>query len=353
MICGPQGTYSPDHLNQRLLDAGDNHEKPSLLPPMLYELAEWGYSVPAFWRLQNAIKTFQPDILYERCNLFFDAGRWAAQRAGLPYLLEVNAPLSIERARHGDLFWRRFAQRQEHQTWRSADHLLPVSTPLAEKLKAAGVSAEKITVIPNGVTAQQCQPASGEAVRARYHLGQALVVGFTGFVRDWHGVDWAINWLAQPEGREAFLLIVGDGPAIPSLRQQAANLDVADRVIITGTVQRDALPDHIAAFDIALQPRVTAYASPLKLFEYMAQSRAIIAPDQPNITDVLRHEENALLFAPQDPSAFYAALCALARNREARHTLGQKAHRALLQKNFTWQENANRVTRIATQLVRA
>ena len=54
-----------------------------------------------------------------------------------------------------------------------------------------------------------------------------------------------------------------------------------------GVVERDALAAYIATFDIALQPEVTAYASPLKLFEYMALSRAIVAPDAANIREVL------------------------------------------------------------------
>ena len=73
-------------------------------------------------------------------------------------------------------------------------------------------------------------------------------------------------------------------------------------------MERDGLAAYISSFDIALQPEVTAYASPLKLFEYMALSRAIIAPDAPNIREILTHEVDALLFEPDNPKSLASAI---------------------------------------------
>ncbi len=75
-------------------------------------------------------------------------------------------------------------------------------------------------------------------------------------------------------------------------------LGIASRVHFTGIVERDDVAKYVAAFDIALQPAVVAYASPLKLFEYLALGKAIVAPGQPNIREILTHEKNALLFDP-------------------------------------------------------
>ena len=72
----------------------------------------------------------------------------------------------------------------------------------------------------------------------------------------------------------------------------------------------------MSAFDVALQPNATPYSSPLKLYEYMALGRAIVAPDQGNIREVLTNDENGLLFRPDDDQAFRAAverLCEILR----------------------------------------
>ena len=137
-------------------------------------------------------------------------------------------------------------------------------------------------VTPNGVDPEAfCAQDNAAAKRAR-GLQDRLVLGFVGYVREWHGLDRVVDLLASREAmKNAHLLVVGDGPARAPLEVQAARLGIADRVQFTGTMSRDRLPGLIAAFDIALQPLVTAYASPLKLFEYMAEGRTIVAPATP------------------------------------------------------------------------
>jgi glycosyltransferase involved in cell wall biosynthesis len=179
------------------------------------------------------------------------------------------------------------------------------------------------------------------------------VLGFTGFVRPWHGLDQAIEFLSRSAGTDCMLLVVGDGPARAGLEAQARHLGVADRVRFTGVVARDAVPLHVAAFDVALQPAATPYASPLKLFEYMALARAIVAPAQPNIQEVLRDGEDALLFDPRSPDALQTALARLAGDALLRERLGAGARRTLLARGYTWTRNAERVAALVEQLRQA
>lgn len=67
------------------------------LPSSIYELAEVAYSFVAYRRLAEKISTFRPQGIYERYNLFLLAGIWAKKRYGLPLILEVNAPMVLER----------------------------------------------------------------------------------------------------------------------------------------------------------------------------------------------------------------------------------------------------------------
>ncbi len=90
-------------------------------------------------------------MIYERYNLFHVAGALLARRRGLPYLLEVNAPLAEERSRFGNLRLRRLARASENFAWRQADRVLPVTEVLAGHVVAAGVPRPRIVVVPNGI----------------------------------------------------------------------------------------------------------------------------------------------------------------------------------------------------------
>ncbi len=317
------------------------------LPRALAELAELAYNVPAWLRVRLACRRFRPDLIYERYNLYYLAGTLVARRKGIPLFLEVNAPLAEERSRHGGLGLPRLARWAERFVWRSADRVLAVTGVLKAMIAAAGVPEQQIEVVPNGI-----DPARFERLPQRPAAVDKVVLGFVGFVREWHGLDTVIAAMAADPATSLDLVVVGDGPAVPALRQQAAELGVADRVHIAGLVAHDAIPELVAGFDIALQPRVVAYASPLKLFEYMAAGKAIVAPDQPNIREVLVDGVTALLFDPAAPDTMWTAIRRLAADPLLRGRLGAAASAEVARRAYTWRANAERVVAWADTLTR-
>jgi glycosyltransferase involved in cell wall biosynthesis len=170
-------------------------------------------------------------------------------------------------------------------------------------------------------------------------------------MRPWHGLDRVIDFIADAGPAAALhLLLIGDGPARDDLMKQAEARGVSGQVTFTGVVDRSRIIEHIAAFDIALQPDVVSYASPLKLFEYMALGRAIVAPDTANIREVIEDGTNALLFDPEQPDTFRTALAKLCQDGELRRRLGQAAHDTIVNRGFTWARNAVRVETMAREL---
>ena len=320
------------------------------LPKFVYELLELGYSVVAYRRLVRAIVEHHPDCIYERYNLYMPAGIWAKRRFHLPLLLEVNAPLFDERTRYGGIAFPRLARWTETFTWHGADAVLPVTEVLAARVRAAGVAASRIHVIPNGIDPRRFQPADTNAAKKALGLTGKLVLGFTGFVREWHGLEHVVDIVAKNEGDSRHLLIVGDGPARQSIEQRAARLGVKDRVTITGIIGRDEVARYINTFDVALQPDVVDYASPLKLFEYLALGKAVVAPAKANIREVLRDGQNAVLFAPETMGAFAAAVERLCREPALRAALGRAGLETIERGGYTWRHNAGRVESLFRQL---
>ena len=318
------------------------------LPAWIYELLELTYSLWVFVKLVKAIKTFKPEFIYERYNLYQPAGIWAAKLFNIPIILEINAPLVEERSRYSGLSLKRLAKNIENYTWKGATHCLPVTDVLADHLRNAGVAEKNITVIHNGVR----QAFIDEMISTPIDQNKnEIVIGFTGFINPWHGMDKAIEAIAEHKELPLKLMCIGDGKILNELKKQAEDLGVADKVEFKGLVTRDKVLAFVKQFDIALQPDVTAYASPLKMFEYMAVGSLIVAPDYPNIREILS-DDTALFFEKGNQKSFKATL-----NEAIEHYLKHADKRnavkqSVIDKGFIWQENAKRVTNLSAELIR-
>lgn len=324
-----------------------------VVPKFAHELLEMAYAWIDWRQLRRAVVDHRPDCIYERYNLFTPSGAWAKRRFGLPFLVEVNAPLFEERSKFGGLALKRLARRSERAVWRAADYVLPVTEVLAGHVRRAGVDPSRIVVIPNGVNPERFgeSAARGGGTRRRLGLDGKRVLGFTGFVREWHGLDRALDVVSgHGQALNLHLLIVGDGPGCRALIDEANASGVGHRVTLTGVVGREEVAAHVAVFDVALQPSVVPYASPLKIFEYLASGKAIVAPDGANIREILSDGVNALLFDPREAEAFGRAVLRLSADDDLRRRLGIAARRLIDERRLTWDHNADRIVRLFEEL---
>ena len=180
-----------------------------------------------------------------------------------------------------------------------------------------------------------------------------MVLGFTGFMREWHQLERIVDILSNKKQANRHLLIVGDGPARRGVEQHAGNLGVSHRVTITGVVERDRIVQYVSAFDIALQPAVVEYASPLKLFEYLALGKPVVAPDTPNIKEILQHEHNAILFDPMEFNAFGKAVERVCSDSRLRERLSNAARVTISDSDYTWDQNARQVESLIARLTKS
>jgi glycosyltransferase involved in cell wall biosynthesis len=318
-----------------------------LVPKPLYELLEFAYTLVAFLRLFRACYKFKPDAIYERYNLHLHAARFVARMFKIPFLLEVNAPLAWERSTYGGLALKRFAHWSEGSSWRAADYVLPVTDVLADHLRNAGVQHSKIVVIPNGANLDQYPfPYDREKAKERLGLSGQTILGFVGFVRDWHGLSALIEWMASAKQQSVTLLLVGDGPDRLNLEQLSERLGIRDRLVVTGFVPRDQVPNYIRSFDIALQPAVTPYASPLKLFEYLAAGCAVVSVGSRNMREILSHEKTALLSDETNKLDFGLQVIKLLESTALRQSLGAEARALVESAPYTWDGNAQTVLQL-------
>jgi glycosyltransferase involved in cell wall biosynthesis len=308
-------------------------------------------------RALTLLRSLHPDLVYERYALFGTAGVAVARELGVPLILEVNAPLSEEQERHRGLAYRATAREIELVVLRSADHVVAVSSTLADWLVAAGVSPEGVTVLPNAVDPAHFEQVRGrrDAIRSRLGCADQPVVGFMGTLKPWHDVATLVRAVAPLRRRTpaAHLVVVGDGPERESLEELARSQGIAEAVTFTGPVPHAEVAAYIGAFDVAVVPygrERTSYFSPLKLFEYLAAGRPVVAADVGDLGRCVRHGETGLLYPPGDAEALAEAIGAMLSDRARAGSLA-RAGREHVGEYHTWEGNARLVVELTDQLV--
>lgn len=309
------------------------------LPGLAFEAAAAAYNLPEYMAMRHAIRNWRPDLLYKR-HARYDLGPLlAARQAGVPSVLEVNAVFSERPYRDFEpQALQPLAARLEAAALRAATVVIAVSTPMAEQVRH--LSGRDALVEPNGADPEVFDPTR-TTVAVGPWSGDGLVLGWSGGLRAWHGLDLLLDALAELP-TDVRLLIVGDGPARADVEARARTLGLATRIFITGLVSRAAMPSYVAAMDIGVvADERTGVASPMKLLEYMAMGKAVVAPDLPNIRDIVTHGQTGLLFGPGRADYLRMAIGQLA-DSSLRQRLGQAA-RALVVGERNWRVIASGV----------
>ena len=314
----------------------------AILPAFLYEFLELGYNLVGIWRLWMAVRVSKPRFIYERYSIFNVTGAIVSMMTGVPLILEVNAPLAREKKEFGTLFLQRFAQQLETWVINRSFRTIAVTSVLRSMLIEKGAIPNKVVVVPNGVNLEDFHHSTPAVVDSE---DSPLTIGFVGWFRSWHGLKELIEALAADYLKTGSLrlLLVGDGPARGDIEKTIARLGVGGGVEITGAVTREEVIRYLSEIDVALQPASTEYASPMKLIEYMAAGKAIVAVDQENIRELLEHEKNALLFPSGDWNDLKNQIGVLCDNKSLVNRLGLSAREEVRRRPLTWDENARRV----------
>lgn len=297
------------------------------------------------------IERARPDFIYQRYSRFSWAGVKAGLQSGLPLFLEYNgSEVWVGR------YWDRVGslsllERYERLNLAAAARIFVVSEVERRNLLRRGIEDEKIVVNPNGVDAERFQPGIGGG-RVREELGISsgeTLVGFVGTFGPWHGVLALAEAIKlMPEEARVRFLLVGSGVLRSEVERILREGGVEQRVILTGAVEHERVPELLDACDVLASPHVPLedgsefFGSPTKLFEYMAMGKAIVASRLGQIGDVLRDEETALLVKPGDARQLSEAILRLANAPDLRDRLGVAARREA-QAQHTWTHNARRV----------
>jgi len=279
------------------------------------------------------------------------------KRFGHKTLFEVNGLPSIELKYHypgidHDLLLK--IKEQELATLHLSDAIICPSRVTRDYIASLGVDRKRVTVIPNGVN-----PSDFSASPLPPREGRVPVLLYVGTLADWQGLDVVVKALPHILARHpVHLRIVGRGRSRQRkmLAKQIRKLGMEEHVTVQPAVPHHEIPALMAEADICVAPlglndrNVTQGACPIKVLEYMAAARPLLASNMPIVRELIREDVDALLFSPSDPEDLARQALALLNDWDLSNRIAQSASRRALTK-FTWRESQKKLLKVYEKLL--
>lgn len=221
-----------------------------------------------------------------------------------------------------------------------------ISKALAEAVVDWGFPEDKVFVASDGVDLERFTP-NIDIIEAKKLLGispDTQVLGYVGHLYKGRGIDTIIE-VAKLRPETYFLIVGGREKEITYWKNLLISNEL-NNVNIVGNKPNQELPNYLYASDILLMPytkKTPTYEtmSPMKMFEYMAARRPIIASDFPVIREVLSDRENAILVRPANVEDIINAIDLLSDDKKLRERIASNAYNDVL--NYTWHERVKKI----------
>jgi len=212
-------------------------------------------------------------------------------------------------------------------------------------------NAEKLVLAHDAVNLEEFLAHSSKKT-IREELGfpeNSFLIGYAGHLYPGKGLE-VIFELTQKMQEQQFVIVGGIPSDINKWREKTKDFK---NIKFTGFVPNGQVKKYLWAFDVLLMPYqkrvsgssggdISNWMSPLKMFEYMASRRPIVASDLPVIKEILEHERNALLVGPSDIDNWVFQIKRLMNDKDLRETLAQKAWEDVSQ-NYTWNKRVEKI----------
>jgi glycosyltransferase involved in cell wall biosynthesis len=318
---------------------------PALGGPRLARLVSFELSL-AFFFLTRPLLPRRAQV-YVRKGVLLHSALLAARLMGRPAILEVNEtdqePAQFHKLPQRFLPFLRLLSRA---AFKMSGHIIAVSKGMREWVLSNGASPGKVEVVPNAADPELFRPMSKSACCQALGLDERFRwICFVGAMEFWQGLEVLLQAMASvaQEKEEARLMLVGPGSQRASLLRQAEELGIADRVVLAGAVARRTVPLCIGASDICVAPVIAAEHCPIKVFEYLACERPVVASDIPAIAEVLKASGSGWLSKPGCPKDLAAKMLEALNTSDAEKSEMGRHGRQVVVERYSWRSVARRV----------
>ncbi|MFT5850661.1 MAG: glycosyltransferase involved in cell wall biosynthesis [Colwellia sp.] len=318
------------------------------LPEFFFELFELAYNLIILFRLPKTLNQENTKLIYERYSLFMFLGIRIAKKRNIPFILEINDSVLVERVR--PIFLSSLAKYIEKWCFTNATGLVFISTYFQElSQKNYGDIAPSI-VCPNAADPEYFDPSKYEKENIKSTLGltNKTVCGYVGAFVKWHGIVWFIEDIAPQlkSHPHLALLLVGDGVCYPNIAALVEKYDLQEQIILTGKVEHKDVPKYISAMDFGILPDSNLYGSSMKHFEFMAMACGMVVPAFEPMKEVVTDKENSWLFDIGNKKQCVDAVLSLSQDVGHLTTVGNNARNYIINER-QWLHNAENILGLA------
>ena len=303
--------------------------------------------------LINAVTLEMPDLVYIRWCGLLHMEKVKDHFPKLPIIAECNTPAELSMANAFPKWLMHFWGRQADQGFINASQRIVVVSKAVKNYlskKYSEYPSKNILVVPNGVDCNRFG-AFKSSIREKLQLSDdVFLLGFTGNFAPWHRIDLIVSALADLPNNVC-LLLVGTGPRgiLDSIHRQARGLGCENRILFAGTVPFVDISKYINACDVMILPqdKNQPHRSSIKLFEYMASQKPIIAANVGQVVDIIDHGTNGtngLLFEPDSIEDLVEKIIFLKDNPALREKLAINARKDAEEKH-SWKNRAQMILR--------
>jgi glycosyltransferase involved in cell wall biosynthesis len=307
------------------------------------------YTAKLLFHGAQIIKHERPTVLYERYGYSNIVGVILAKMFRIPIVMEVNTPLGIYTTKQDLGKYYHLALLAERFVLRKATYVTTVSQE-AKEILLSRYPGLKVVVNENGVNPRRFSPeVSGKKPIERFALKGKFIIGYSGSLMWWHGIPVLLKAMEMVRRKlpEAHLLLMGDSGLRQEYEALTKKLSIDDVVTFTGLVSYEKMPGFLAACDVMVAPylpvlaQVPFHGSPIKVFEYMAMAKPVVASNLGQISAILEHRETGLLVTPGDVNELADVIVELGGDPQLARTLGYNARSESMK--YTWKANGDRL----------
>jgi glycosyltransferase involved in cell wall biosynthesis len=304
---------------------------------------------------------FKPDVIYVRKPGLIFSPALIAKFFGIIYIIEMNGLYKEDMlALHHNGVCTRLSNLIERLNYSLTDFFIAVTPEIKKGLSLYyGIPETKIEIIENGVNSSKFKIINrNEAIKLSGLKLSCRYVCFVGGLAPWHGVEYLIeaSSLILNEVPDTRILIIGDGPMKYILREQVNNLGLSDYVIFTGNVPHEKIPFYINSSDICVAPftvgrNTKTGLSPLKIYEYLACGKPVIASDLPGVRDIINKSHGGWLVEPQNARALGKAIVQILTYGNT-HVAKPEELSKYIEDHYSWDLVAKKTEEIFNKMIR-
>lgn len=287
--------------------------------------------------VEEYIQKFNPDVIVLQIDSnFLQIKKLKSKFPKLIITTQVNASPFDEPFKN--IAFKKYFIKKQSLFYSKADYNFFISGFLREHIMGDFLNPDRDKIIHNGTDISKFRPLSGkEKLREKYKYPKdQFIVGYIGTLDFHKKVALLLLSLQKLSDKAITLVIIGNGPALSSLKTITKSLGIDDKVIFKGWVDHDLMNEHLNCFDLAIHHHANEYMSPLKIFEYLATELPVIAPDIPAVREILQDEVEVVLTQPTVESITENIL-SMYYDEEKRKLLASNGANKI-RKNFTWME---------------